>query len=246
MAFSRTGTALLSLAARRPRAAALNWRRHAAAAARHGSSASGAAPTDPWSVLGVAPSADEDECKAAFRRLALSLHPDVSKEEGDAARFAAVVEAYEMILHGVADEAIRPRRAGPRGMRVIGGVLVVSIDALKADPAYEVHALRVKFDEAEGAAAAAAAAHPEVHSVALSTETVREVASSAFDSVADLRMLLEEQLALPERLRRGRSRRHGPQHELIYRGELLGEHLFLSDYGIQDGDILHFAVHIRP
>ena len=98
-----------------------------------------------------------------------------------------------------------------------------------------------------GTAAAAAAAAGGVlgaDSDALSTEAVTEVCTSAFDSVADLRMQLEEELAVPEALKRGGRRRgDGGQHELIYRGQLLGEHLFLGDYDINDGDLLHFAVH---
>lgn len=221
--------------------------RHVPAASRTLS----AAASDPWAILGVKPTDDEDVYKAAFRKLALTLHPDVSKDAEDAARFAAVVEAYESIMHGDAAGATAQRRGGggPRGMRVVGGILVVSIDALKRDPAYEVRTVRVRLegDEPSEAAAAAAAAAGGVlgaDSDALSAEAVTEVCTSAFDSVADLRMQLEEELAVPEALKRGGRRRgDGGQHELIYRGQLLGEHLFLGDYDINDGDLLHFAVH---
>ena len=77
---------------------------------------------------------------------------------------------------------------------------------------------------------------------AVSTESIREVATSAWDSVADLRLLLQKELDLPERLQHGGRQIGGGQHELIYRGQLLGEHLFLGpDYEIADGDIVHFA-----
>ena len=64
---------------------------------------------------------------------------------------------------------------------------------------------------------------------------------SVLDSVADLRIELQELLALPPRLKY-RHRRDGAGHELVLRGELLGEHLLLRDYGVRDGDTLHFAV----
>jgi hypothetical protein len=198
----------------------------------------GASATDPWATLGVPRNSDLDDCKAAFRRLARELHPDVSSDAADAAAFAEVVEAYRAIEQG--DAEVRPIISGPAGVRVVGGILIVSVDVLRRDPAYDVHTLRVRFEEALQAEADAAVPPPPQPSAAgdaLSTETVREVHTSAWDSVADLRMLLEAELELPERLRRG-----GRRHELIYRGQLLGEHLFLGpDYEIADGDIVHFA-----
>lgn len=215
--------------------------RYVTAASRTLSTAS-----DPWAILGVKPTDGEDVYKAAFRKLALALHPDVSKDAEDAARFAAVVEAYEAVMHDDAAGSTAQRRGGggPRGMRVVGGILVVSIDALKRDPAYEVQTVRVRLEGDEARDAVAAGGILGADSDALSTEAVTEVCTSAFDSVADLRMQLEEELAVPEALKRGGRRRgDGGQHELIYRGQLLGEHLFLGDYDIKDGDLLHFAVH---
>lgn len=52
-----------------------------------------------YEVLGLEPDATRDEVKAAFRRLAFVLHPDVSqleKQEAEA-RFKALSEAYEYI-----------------------------------------------------------------------------------------------------------------------------------------------------
>ena len=198
---------------------------------------------DPWSVLGVSPTDDLDTCKSAFRRLALSLHPDVSSDPADAEQFAAAVEAYEAITSGVA-ESDRPRRAGPRGVRTVGGVLVISIDVLKKDPAYQVFAVRLRLDgERSDGIDSAVSSSDGTESAALSAETVHEVQCSAFDSVADLRMQLQAELDLPERLRHGI--RHSGGHELIYHAQLLGEHLFLADYEIEDGDTLYFAVRQR-
>lgn len=138
------------------------WRREAAAAA-----AAPTSPECPYHTLGVARGASVDECKEAFRQLALAVHPDVG---GDAARFARVVGAWEHIsLAALASEAsARPRAL--RGVRNVDGILLVSVSQLKADPLYEVHTLRIGMDDAEGEsyissptpAADAAHTHPPI------------------------------------------------------------------------------------
>lgn len=50
---------------------------------------------DPWAVLGVPPTASDQEIHAAYRRLAARHHPD--RPGGDAARMAAINEAYAAI-----------------------------------------------------------------------------------------------------------------------------------------------------
>jgi molecular chaperone DnaJ len=52
---------------------------------------------DYYEVLGVARTADEQEIKRAFRRLARELHPDVSEAPDAEGRFREVVEAYEVL-----------------------------------------------------------------------------------------------------------------------------------------------------
>lgn len=53
---------------------------------------------DPYSVLGVAKSANEGDIKKAFRQLAKKYHPDQNKDDpGAQQRFAEVNQAYEIV-----------------------------------------------------------------------------------------------------------------------------------------------------
>ena len=213
--------------------------------------------SSPWGVLGVSREADLDDCKEAYRKLALALHPDTNPSPDAAARFAAVVEAYQSIAGGGA----RGGPAGLRGAHTVGGVLVITLEALRQDPRYAVHTCRLILEEegsapdgragAVGAAAAAVAAPAGAlrgaggggaGSDALSTEHVHAVRCSPWDSVADLRQQLQVELRLPEPMRYAHRRGASGGHELIFRSQLLGEHLLLQDYGLVDGDTVHFAV----
>ena len=51
-----------------------------------------------WAVLGLTADADRDQVTRAYRRLALSTHPDVSPRPDAAARFAAVTNAYRRVV----------------------------------------------------------------------------------------------------------------------------------------------------
>jgi hypothetical protein len=200
-------------------------------------------PYNPWSILGVDPGDSAEKCKAAFRRLALQHHPDVSQDRSnvqDTGHFAAIVAAYECIVNG----EIHARPRGLRGVRTVGGVLVVSIDDLKQDPDCIVHAVRLKLTDAPGEtrdetkSEAPAAGNP---ATGVSVEPLHETTASLFDSVADLRMQLQDELDLPNGSRHRHQQRGEGRYELIHRGQLLGEHLFLSDYGLADGNIMYLA-----
>ena len=62
-----------------------------------GTQGGGVAETAYYSLLGVAPSASQAELKAAYRKLALQLHPDVSSAPDAAQRFAAVAAAFDVL-----------------------------------------------------------------------------------------------------------------------------------------------------
>jgi hypothetical protein len=53
----------------------------------------------PWTLLGVAPGADTDTIKRAFRRQAMRHHPDRDASPDAAERFRLIHAAYEQLLH---------------------------------------------------------------------------------------------------------------------------------------------------
>src|SRR6266540_161981 len=80
---------------------------------------------DYYEVLGVQRTAGEGEIKKAFRRLARTLHPDVSQEPDAQERFREVVEAYEVLSKAETRELYD--RYGHAGLRS-GGFTPTSFD----------------------------------------------------------------------------------------------------------------------
>lgn len=75
----------------------------------------GVADRSYYDLLGVAPTAGLPAIKAAYRQLALRLHPDVSPAPDAAQRFAAVAAAYDVLSD--ADARALYDRFGPEGMQ---------------------------------------------------------------------------------------------------------------------------------
>lgn len=65
-----------------------------------------AVATDPYAVLGVAPTASDDEVRAAYRARSMLLHPDLHQGRPEAVRqeaeraMAQLTAAYEAVLAG--------------------------------------------------------------------------------------------------------------------------------------------------
>ena len=95
---------------------------------------------DPYTVLGVAKSADTAEIKKAFRKLAKKFHPDQSKDPKAKEKFAEANQAYEILGdepkraafdRGEIDGEGKPRHRGFEGFGGGGG----------GSPNYEFHDL---------------------------------------------------------------------------------------------------------
>ena len=68
--------------------------------------------TDPYKILGVAPTASEDEIKKAYRKLSRLYHPDSNMNKSELEKkaaeekFKAVQAAYEAIIDGKVDPRV--------------------------------------------------------------------------------------------------------------------------------------------
>lgn len=79
---------------------------------------------DPYTILGVAKSADAAEIKKTFRKLAKKYHPDQSKEPKAKEKFAEVSAAYEILgdekKRGAFDRGEIDAEGKPRGFEGFG------------------------------------------------------------------------------------------------------------------------------
>ena len=73
--------------------------------------------TDPYKVLGVSPTASEDEIKKAYRKLSRMYHPDSNMDKSEREKqiaeekFKEVQTAYETIIDGKVDPRVYRRSA---------------------------------------------------------------------------------------------------------------------------------------
>ena len=94
--------------------------------------------SDPYRVLGVSPSASDDEVKKAYRALCRKYHPDANinkpNAEQAAAKFTEVQQAYEQIMDerkgrgpGFGGAYGGPGYGGPYGGSQYGGLSLIHI-----------------------------------------------------------------------------------------------------------------------
>src|SRR5215217_6910574 len=74
---------------------------------------------DYYEILGVGKNANDDELKAAFRKLARQYHPDVNKEDGAEEKFKEINEAYGVLSDS--EKRARYDRFGKEGLGNMGG-----------------------------------------------------------------------------------------------------------------------------
>ncbi|KAG0174651.1 hypothetical protein DFQ28_005245 [Apophysomyces sp. BC1034] len=81
---------------------------------------------DPYQVLGIDPSASEDDIKKVYYALAKQYHPDTNKDQKAHEKFAQIKEAYETLCnetasHHTETRSQRSREFNPNDMFGSGG-----------------------------------------------------------------------------------------------------------------------------
>jgi hypothetical protein len=192
-------------------------------------------------------SATKHDIKTVFRRLAKKYHPDLNpthpRKESEA-RMAELIEAYDRLM----DDDFGGRIGDSR---VALACEMYTIAELRMDRLHDVHSLKLKLvdDGMElGQSSNAKIAHPDAEraSTDLSTHSLLEIEAHPNDSVSDFKRNLQSLFGTEWGLSDRRSDRDGiaTGWELVTDGDgsILSYHLFLSSYGIQDGDIIHAVV----
>src|SRR5437016_5263077 len=83
---------------------------------------------DYYEILGVAKTAEADEIKKAYRKLALEFHPDRNPDKAAEDRFKEASEAYEVLSHPDKRQLYDqyghagPRQAGFQGFQDVGDI----------------------------------------------------------------------------------------------------------------------------
>lgn len=226
----------------------------------------------PHAVLGISAGSTPDMIKARFRALAKVHHPDAQPREdaaqlAAAARMAELIEAYDALMDdGLAarmqDSAVASscetytlEELADGGLHDLYELrLVLESSLLEAPlgspspPSATAAVAAGRLDAAESPDACAIAGDELAVAPRYGAQVGGGVALPTFadldDSVLDLKRMLQQENGQAWGLV-GRPRdRQGlaAGWELVFNGSVLSYHLFLRDYGINNGDTLHAVI----
>ena len=210
-------------------------------------------PRSPYAVLQLRTSASKKDIKAAFRRLAKIYHPDLntthSRSESEE-RMAELIDAYDHLM----DDDFGGRIGDSR---VALACEMYTIPELRIDRLHDVYSLKMKLvddgielkhhtDAGHSVQDALCSENERSSSTDVSTHPLIEIEAHPHDSVSDIKRHIQSIFEAEWGLSDRRLDRDGiaTGWELVndIDGSILSYHLFLSSYGIKDGDIIHAVV----
>lgn len=207
----------------------------------------------PYAVLQLRTSASKKDIKAAFRRLAKIYHPDLnvthSRSESEE-HMAELIDAYDHLM----DDDFGGRIGDSR---VALACEMYTIPELRIDRLHDVYSLKLKLiddgielkhdvDAEHLVQDASCSENEKLTSTDVSTHPLIEIEAHPHDSVSDVKRHIQSIFQTEWGLLDRRLDRDGiaTGWELVndVDGSILSYHLFLTSYGIKDGDIIHAVV----
>ena len=206
----------------------------------------------PYAVLNLRSSASKEDIKAAFRRLAKRNHPDLNpaqpRKECEAA-MTEIIDAYDRLMDG--DFAGRVGTS-----RVALACEMYSIPELRLDLLHDVYSMRLALDSgdnesdlrggADNPSGDMGGSATSCSSTEISTQPMLEIVAHPEDSVSDLKRSIQsrfsEEWGMSCRMLDRDGIATGWEVVSGNDGTVLSYHLFLSSYGLKDGDVVHAVI----
>ena len=203
-------------------------------------------------VLNLSQTSTLSDVKASFRALAKIHHPDANNPSSSPDAFQSILAAYQEALEEYDDY----NGFTPTSGKLAVAAEVFTVEEMESMEGYDVHAVRVALEEAAalavgedavsdgGEEVVVAGASSLVASGGSRGEPPAVVRCSLYDSVSDLKRALQSfhppLLALSGR----KLDRDGLYvgWDVLHEGRAMGGHLFLEDYGVEHGDVMHVVV----